>query len=212
MKQSSPTILHFRDVVVSPYTHLLDSPRGGRYHQGGPRWPDWSNQLDIRHRAWGRIIDDEPPEVEPTARLTAPVAWGGAIQEHFGHQIAEFTTRLLPALAQYPETRFAFAGRAGVYRWVEEIPAFIRAVFDWYGIAEERIDLIAEPTLVEQLAVAPQAEALDAPGPEPWYLDLLDANVERQFGAVKKAGALYVSRAGQKSRFAGEAYIENAFR
>lgn len=157
--------------------------------------------------------DEEPPEAQPTSTLTGPVAWAGAVTWHFGHQIANFSTRLLPTLAQMPDARFAFSMHANrQFRSIAETPAFFRDILDWYGIAGERVDLIAEPTLVEQLVVAPQAEQSPRPGPEPWYLDLLDSNATSRLGEVHRSGSLYVSRAGHVGRFAGEAYLESVMK
>jgi hypothetical protein len=205
-------MLVFRDVLVTPYTDLMDTPRGGTYHRGGPHWPDWSTQTAARFCINGKPHDVEPPEAEPTSMLTGTVAWGGAILWHFGHMIADFTTRLLPTLAEMPEVRFAFSTKAEApFRSIDRTPPFFREILEWYGIAGERADLIAEPTVVERLVVAPQGEHVHGPGlePEPWYLDLLDANSAARLGEIERSGSLYVSRAGQMARFAGEEYLES---
>ena len=44
----------FRDVVVVPYSDLLDRWRDGEIHRGGPVWPDWDAQLAARHGRGGR--------------------------------------------------------------------------------------------------------------------------------------------------------------
>jgi glycosyl transferase family 61 len=156
-------------------------------------------------------MDFDPHPAEPKSTLAGTVAWGGAILWHFGHQIADFTTRLVPTLAELPDVRFAFTMREPPqFTTIEETPAHFRAILDWYGIAHERVELIAEPTLVERLVVAPQAEQPQGPGPDPWYLDLLDENTRARLGKIARQGTLYVSRAGQSARFAGEGYIESA--
>jgi hypothetical protein len=202
-------LLAFRDVLVTPYIDLMDTPRGGTYHRGGPHWPEWSTQTAARYCVAGKPLDEEPPKSEPTSTLTGPIAWGSAITWHFGHQIADFTTRLLPTLAEMPDVRFAFSTHAQAkLRSIDYGPAIFPQILDWYGIPGERVDVIADPTLVERLVVAPQAEQTYGPGPEPWYLDLLDANMRSRLGEVERGGSLYVSRAGQRARFAGEAYLE----
>lgn len=204
------SLLAFRDVLVTPYTDLMDIPTGGTYHRGGPRWPEWSTQTAARYCVAGKPLDEEPPEAEPTSTLTGSVAWGSGIIWHFGHQIADFTTRLLPTLEEMPDVRFAFSSRAREpYRSMDEAPPFFRAVLDWYGIDGDRVDLIAEPTQVERLIVAPQAEQRPGPGPEPWYLDMLDRNMVLRLGEIERSGSLYVSRAGRPAHFAGEAYLES---
>jgi hypothetical protein len=201
--------------VVTPYTDLFDRGRGGKAHRGGPRWPQWSTQTAARHCRHGRPDDDEPPESEPKSTLEGPVAWGGAIYGPFGHWICEFTSRLLPTLAEVPDVRFAYSMREDFCdRWAswDEAPAHFRAILEWYGITGDRVDLITEPALVERLVVAPQAEQFGGPGPQPWYLDLLDAHTRMRLGEVERSGSLYVSRAGQHARFAGEEYLEDVLR
>jgi hypothetical protein len=211
-------MLAFRDVLVTPYTDLLHLPWGGEYHRGGPHWPEWSTQTAARHCFRGEPRDTEPLQREPTSALTGPIAWGGGVTRHYGHQITDFTSRLLPTLAETPDVRFAFGTLVSAepgsddatpeFPSIEDTPEFFREILDWYGIAGERVDIITEPTQVEHLFVAPQAEQRFRPGPEPWYLDLLDANTAARLGDVEQSGSLYVSRAGERARFAGEAYLE----
>jgi glycosyl transferase family 61 len=213
MRAPRLALLSFRGVVVTPYTDLLGRPLGQKVHRGGPRWPDWPSQTAARHCRRGTPVDDEPPEGEPSTTLPGPLAWGGAITTHFGHQIADFSTRLLPTLAEMPDARFAFSMHRNLsdrFSSWENTPDYFRQVLEWYGISRDRVELIAEPTLVERLLVAPQAEQQPEPGPEPWYLDLLDAHTRSRFGEVRKSGLLYASRAGTAARFAGEAYLERA--
>jgi hypothetical protein len=202
-------MLAFRDVVVTPYADLMDVPQGGELHRGGPHWPEWSTQTAARYRAHGRVMDVEPPEADPISTLNGTVAWSGAVTWHFGHQISDFTTRLLPTLAEMPDAPFAFSSRArALFRSMDETPRRFGEILDWYGIARELVHLIVEPTLVERLVVAPQAEQRNGPGPEPWYLDLQDTHTASRLGEIERSGSLYVSRAGLRARFAGEAYLE----
>src|SRR2546421_266311 len=124
-------MLAFRDVLVTPYTDLMDIPTGGTYHRGGPHWPDWSTQTAARYCVAGKPLDEEPPETEPTSTLPGPVAWGSAITWHFGHTIADFTTRLLPTLAEIPDARFAFSTYAHAQlRSLDYGPPFFRDILD----------------------------------------------------------------------------------
>jgi hypothetical protein len=205
-------LLHFRDVLVTPYTELL----GRSADRGGPRWPDWSTQTAARFCRGGVPVDDKPPEMEPSSSLADRAAWGGAVayflhQGHFGHQIADFSTRLLPTVTELPDVRFAFGVKEEFQHELtsgERIPAFFWEILDWYGIGSERVDIIGQPTLVERLVVAPQAEQLGGPGPDEWYLDLLDDHTASRLGPIERNGSLYVSRATQNSHFAGEKYLE----
>jgi hypothetical protein len=196
-------MLEFRDVVVTPYA--------GRppYRRGGPHWPDWSQQTDARFNVRGAPHDWEPAPAEPEAVLAGPLAWAGGITWHFGHQISNFSTRLMQSLNELPDVRFAFAAHANrQITSIDDAPEFFPELLDWFGISSDRVEVIAEPTMVQHVVVAPQAEQVPRPGPEPWYLDLMDAHALSRLGEVERAGSLYVSRAGQWGRFAGEAVLE----
>ncbi len=210
--------LEFRKVIVTPYTELLDTPRGLSYHRGGPHWPDWDGQTVARHRLGGRPADVRPKSEVAEQRLTAPLAWGGAIVWHFGHQVADFSMRLLPTLAVRPDAVIAFASssRWGIHSIASAPPYFVE-ILNWFGVAEEQVVFIDRPSLVERLFVVPQAEQLNRPnllgaapevGPSASHLDMLDHLVEVRLGDVPRNGSVYVGRSRQHARFAGEAFLE----
>ena len=129
-------LLAFDDVPILPYTFLNDRDRkvGGRAHQGGPLWPDWDLQTAARHCRCGQPIDD-PPETRPIEEtIDGPVAWAGAILTHFGHQIAEFSTRILPTLAERPDTSFVFAVQPehGITE-LSNAPRHVAEILEWLG-------------------------------------------------------------------------------
>lgn len=200
------SLQYFDDVPIMPYTRLLG---GGSPHEGGPVWPDWERQTTARHCRKGQPCDHPPIELPIEDILAEPVAWAGPIVPHFGHQISEFSLRILPTLAEWPEAVFAFA--ANPLRKITSpatAPGFFRDILAWFGVAPERTRVLAKPTLAPRLCVAPQAEQLGRIGPAPDYLDLLDALARQRLGRPVRRGRLYVSRAGQSARFAGERYLE----
>ena len=205
-------LLTFRDVPIMPYTALLEpGPAGLIFHQGGPLWPDWERQTVARFRHTGRPVDLPPDSAPIEDAIDGTIAWGGPICPHFGHQIADFSTRLLPTLDQWPEATFAFAG--GPRARIEEpmqAPRFFREILGWYGIPLDRVRIITRPTLARSLLVAPQAEIQGIAEVAPRHLDMLDAISERHLGRQKHQGTVYVSRAGQTVRFAGEGELEVA--
>jgi hypothetical protein len=141
------------------------------------------------------------------------LAWGGGIDHQFGHQIADFSTRLLPTMLARPELPIAFSAKPeSGYHTLATTPDFFRAILAWFGLPPERLHLVNEPTTVGELFVAPQAEQLEGPGPSAAYLDALDENAERRLGPPppRDESALYVSRAGMSAHFAGELELERA--
>lgn len=204
------TPLWFDDVLVSPFTDVLDMPTGGHHHRGGPDWPDWDAQGGARHRRAGVPIDVRPVPAVADVAVPGPLAWGGPIDFHFGHQIADFSMRIASTLAVDPGATVAFAANQ---RWgwtsMVDVPTWCRDLHTWLGLPPERTTLIAHPMRVGRLLVLPQAEQHKGPGPDAAHLDRMDALVERRIGRRPGGGGLlFVSRAGMHARFAGEAYLE----
>ncbi len=215
MKQPDtfPSGQTFRGVVVVPYTQLLDRWNDGDWHRGGPIWPHWESQVGARHCRAGKPIDVPPDAPEGVPDHVDALAWGGGIDPVFGHQIADFSARLLATMLARPELPIAFATKPEFgWRTIDEAPGFFRAILDWFGLPSERVHIVNEPTIVGELFVAPQAEQLYGPGPDAAYLEALDELTVRRLGEPP-AGSdvpLYVSRAGISTPFAGEAYLERA--
>lgn len=211
------SLLGFDDVPILPYVDLLDvgKKRGGVAHRGGPLWPDWDRQTVARHCRRGKPVDTPPDVLPPTDTFTEPVAWAGGIVGHFGHQIADFSARILPTLVTWPDAVLVFAVKpeSGMPSW-ETVPRFFQEIVAWFGLDPQRLRIVSRPTLASRLLVAPQGEQFGAlcgdVGPSAEYLDALDALVCRRLGKGDRRGAVYVSRAGQRVRFAGETEIEKA--
>lgn len=211
-----PPLLAFDQVQILPYTQLLEAWKpGGAAHCGGPLWPDWERQVAARHCRARRPVDIPPAELPPEDRLADPVAWGGAVVRHFGHQIADFSMRILPTLGEWPDAGFAFAVKpqTGIVSF-ETTPPFFAALLEWFGVPRQRVQIVSRPTVAARLLVAPQAEQFGTQGgevgPTPDHLDALDALVRIRLGTLRQRGTVYVSRAGQRWHFAGETAVEAA--
>jgi hypothetical protein len=205
------TLLTFENVLVTPYSDLLQAGLNGLVHRGGPHWPDFDRQREARHRRHGKPADHEPRWQAPAGRLSGAWAWAGPICTHFGHQILEFSMRLAPTLASQSDARFLFApGLRGYPSSVDEAPTFFQAVLGWFDIAPASCHVVTQPVTVDELLVAPQSEQLGGPGPSDRHLDLMDAHTHRRFGDVRQRGTIYVSRAAMHAHFAGEAALEEA--
>lgn len=210
-KKSLGKIQSFRHVAVTPYQYLMKRPLGLPEHQGGPIWPDWHNEIDARFCRNRSAVDDLPDHPQSISKqIQEPAAWCGPIVDHFGHQVADFSTRILHTRSAYPDAKLLFGVEAGRQSLdLHETPALFRSILDWLCVETNDIEIITHPTLVHELLVAPQAEQLTNYGPAPAYLDLLDELTERQLKGKRKQGILFVSRAGMPVRFAGEEYIEH---
>jgi len=214
-QESLGQIESFRDIIVVPYEVIIQRGSGTPFeNKGGPIFPDWDQQISARFCRSGEPVD-MPPEAPNSIsqRINTSAVWCGPYYSHFGHQIADFSTRILQGVTLYPDARFLFAPAidSGI-KTLDDTPPFFRAMLDWYGVPADQVTLITEPTMVSELLVPPQAEQLFNVGPSSAYLDLQDRIVGWNFGEVQKTGTIYVSRAGQVYCFAGESYLEELFR
>lgn len=197
----------FRDIYVAPAQRFSTTLHT---MAGGPSWPGWEKRTFERQCRGGRPVDEAPTHSGEAARASWPNAfWGGMVVRHFGHQIAEFSLRILPSRFASPGARLVFAPMGGG-------PPWFGALLDWCELPEEHRIFIDRPLQVAQLTVVAQAEQLNGVGPDPAHLDLMDRFIQAKPDLPKRdRRTVFVSRAGlqpNRARFAGEAYIEDCAR
>ena len=191
--------------VVPPRALYLNSSLA----DGGPIWPEFDTRGPVRFNR--RVPVDRAPEPYDVkhVEIQRPCVWGGFIQRHFGHLIADHLTRVVESLDQRPDDLFLFITYPGGS--VGDIPDYFWEVTGWYGLPPDQIALITQPTLVAELRCAPQAEHLFGRGPSARYLRLLERNAARNRLLPVASAALYVARTGLlaqgKGGHAGEAYL-----
>jgi len=203
-------IERFHDVTVVPYIYLCDKHSGGEIHQGGPVWPNWNKQYLARFSRDGHPVDTRPASPGDVQKTIDDLAiWGGPIAGHFGHDISDFSTRLLQSKLEFPEAKFLFSSKPELdVRQLSQTPKYFQEMLDWFDIQPEQTVIVSEPCRVHTLLVAQQAEQNWNMGPSEEYLGLLDAHVSTKFKPGHRQEMLFVSRAGVASHFAGEAYLE----
>ena len=137
----------FHDVVVSPFSELLEASEGRSDHRGGPDWPDWNAQSETRHQRPGRPVDERPAHAPAEQRIEQPIAWGGPIDRHFGHQIADFSMRLISTMADDPAAIVAFASQPRLgWTSMSDTPAWAQEIIDWLGVPKTQRRLITQPS------------------------------------------------------------------
>lgn len=200
----------YTDILVAPVQALFAAFHGGPVHQAGPLYPDFAQQGRARHWRGTAPVDvcpQPPAEGELVDRLDGEALWGGCLVNHFGHFLAEFVHRLLPAAQARPELPILYVTRPGLGG--EPLPGFIQAAFDHLGVAG-RVRVLDRPTRVGTLWVAPQAECLGGPPPTADYLARL-AELQAALPTVPTGEVLFVSRAGVGEGLVGEAALEDFF-
>jgi hypothetical protein len=182
-------------VVVVPFTELLLS--ADREHKGGPIWPDWpdDDHLGYWHSSTYGRADTHPDVPESFAEAVGGhFFWIGAVYNHFGHQIRDFSSRIIGSLTADPNAVLVYAtaqGRPGVPGWFWDI-------HDWFGVPRDRVCVISSPTRFSSLRVVPQPEWAGPnrrnAAPDPEYLAALTKHAERAIGPTRRSGTVYVSR------------------
>jgi hypothetical protein len=206
-------LLSFDNVPVLPFTELLGVVNGLSYHKGGPLWPDWDRRTLVRHRVGQRVVDTRPDDPDPAALtevIEEPAAWCGPISRHFGHMVADFSTRIPVYARLKPLPLLLFASPPGArFSKLEDTPEFFQQILQWYGVPPERVKIVNQPTLVRKLVCTGQQERLLQVGPSPAYLQILEGHARRNgLMGVEQRGVVYCSRAGMKNKLAGEAHLE----
>lgn len=179
----------FLDVPIMPTRSFH-----GKIPGGGPIWPDFAQQKLARHRRNDRVKDKLPPYEDPVEIIAQDCTWGGFLEPHFGHAMAEHLPRLLNSFDQRPGDLYAFTLPRRYYD--REILSHFQQVFDWIGLRKDQIKLIKRPCLAKRLHVAAQAETLGGLPPDAAYLDRLGRYSQNHDLKAQEISILYVSRAG----------------
>ncbi len=187
-----------------------------RVHQhvafGGPIWPDFANQKVVRHCRAKQAWDLEPAVPEQIALMDGDAVWGGFLDSHFGHFVADHLPRLPVSLLKRPDDPYLFTVDPGMTR--AALGDWVWQVFDWIGLPADQVRLVTEPVMVSRLHVGRQAEMLPQVRPRVDYLDLLDQWFYRL--TPERAALLYISRVGMPQKgggaHAGESYVVHLLR
>ena len=209
MVSYSPDHLHaptlFENIPVVPVTS-----EERMVLTGGPVWPEWAQAGELRHQRSGVPVDKQPQYDPGTLQpFDKPALWGGHIVNHFGHFLAEHSTRLLCAARARPDLTILLTLPPD--KTPEQVPAFVWQVLKWYGIEATRIHFVTNPLKVRQLWAIPMAEQWAHVPPSGAYLDLLDDTANRNGLTNPPTEIVYVARDGfeqsAEGHNAGESYL-----
>lgn len=205
----SETLLQFDEVDVVPTTGFAK-----HIATGGPIWPEFDHQVDARHCRGEVPVDHAPTRRDAGVRITTPAVWGGILDRHFGHLVAEHLPRLPLSLRERPDDLYLFTLEPGLSE--ADVPARIWDLLAWYGLARAQVRIVTEPLRVACLRVAPQAEMLPLVAPSHSYLALLEARTQANALTADPNEVLYVTRSGfvaqGRGGHAGEGYLVDRLR
>lgn len=200
-----PAPVRFEDIPVVPITS-----EDRMIFRGGPVWPDWEGAVSLRHQRSGLAVDQKPDcDPDRLENFARPAIWGGHFANHFGHFLAEHSTRLLVAARARPDLPILMTLPPGM--GPGKLPRFFWQVLNWYGIDGKKIHFVSSPLKVQELWAVPMAEQWANVPPSEAYLDLLDDNARRQGLMADPGGVVYVARdrfeQTAEGHNAGETYL-----
>lgn len=202
-------MLQFDEVDVVPTTGF-----SRHIATGGPIWPDFAAQTDARHCRGEVAVDIAPAPQTVAERIDRPAVWGGFLDRHFGHLVAEHLPRLPVSLRDRPDDLYLFTVEPGLTE--ADLPPYVWDLLAWYGLDRAQVRIVTQALRVATLRVAPQAEMLPLVAPTTGYLALLEARAAQNGLIPDPQDVLYVSRAGFVAQgqggHAGESYLVDRLR
>lgn len=203
-----PEMVHFRDIPVVPVTE-----NNAMALLGGPVWPNWRGAGPLRHNRSGLPVDRHPPALPDQQQpFEAPATWGGPAVSHFGHFIAEHSTRILQSRVSHGDKKMLFTLEPKYSP--QKLPAFFWQILSWYQVNTDTVSFVTQPLKVRDLWAAPMAEQWAHVPPCETYLDLLEANAAEQGLSAQPHSIVYVARdamqASGEGHNAGEPYLAQA--
>ena len=190
--------LRLHHAAVQPFVDLLNRPAGGEAYCGGVVFDDPQRQLPLRHFRGEQAIDrplvDWVEPLRPVQHHNGRLFWCGPLAFHFGHQIADFGSRVLLA---------SLDPRCGALLWLpwrtgsrwRALQPWQRSLLRYLNPGNKRHLFATEPLRVRELVVVPQQARMRA-APSLAQLEALSW-CERRI-TPRRAAVVYVSR----SRFA----------
>ncbi|SPF81791.1 glycosyltransferase 61 family protein [Pseudoprimorskyibacter insulae] len=200
-----PAMARFEDIPVVPVSQTENMVL-----LGGPVWPNWRSHGPLRHNRSGTPVDRHPPAYPDQQQpFDTPATWGGHAVSHFGHFIAEHSTRILQASAEHGDKTMLFTLEPNSS--ANQLPKFFWQILSWFQVDAKRLQFVHKPLKVRELWAAPMAEQWAHVPTSDSYLDLLAANTESQGLTRRPNSVVYVARdrmeATAEGHNAGETYL-----
>mgnify|MGYP006291284445 FL=1 len=186
--------LRLRCWPLRPFVDLLNRPSGGQAYCGGPVQAAGRPMAALRHFRGERCIDDPlpfpaPAELRSWMRLRGRGFWCGPVCHHFGHQVADFGSRVLLA---------SLDPRPGVLLWQrfgpgadQPLNAWQSSLLTYLNPGGKPIHWIDRPLRVNELVVIPQQARMRA-APTLAHLAALTW-LQRRLPATEAVPLLYLS-------------------
>lgn len=211
--------LRLNNLLVKPFLHLLQPRVTGGTYCGGPEMPDPSTQLQIRHYRGSKAVDAPCSEIFSHYFGSCSIEkkrlfWCGPLVSHFGHQVADFSSRILFSSLDPRE------GELLLLPWkcssnFEQLEEWQRYLLWYLNPSNKNIFISDHKLYARNLIVWPQQAPMWR-APSNLYLEMLSFR-ENCISIIEDFDVVYVSRSrfslsvDRKSlngAFAGERILE----
>jgi hypothetical protein len=186
--------LRIRQAAVQPFVDLLNKPAGGEAYCGGVVFTDPQCQPQLRHFRGDEAIDRPLIRWADAHRLVnthnGRLFWCGPLTFHFGHQIADFSSRVLLASLDPRGGSLLWLPWRAASRWEELLP-WQRSLLTYLNPGHKPHLFGSEPLRARELVVVPQQARMRA-APSLAHLEALGW-CEQQI-RPQPARVVYVSR------------------
>ncbi len=188
------TILTLHNRLILPFLDILKGAAGGSAYKGGPTHCAEALEPALRHFRGDRCIDDPvfPTEDRPksTQIKSGYWFWCGPLCHHFGHQIADFGSRVLLSSLDW---------RPGYLLWMRQqhepssvLQPWERFILNYLNPTGKPVVIESESISVKNLVVYPQQARMHA-SPTLAHLEALTL-LQLQLEPVDVADVVYISR------------------
>ncbi len=182
--------------------------------RGGPVLPE-PEDAALRHTRGRRPVDSFRPGESFDDLLAGDYVYAGPIYGHFGHFMAEFVHRIVPARLRGLKFPLLFVSTQdhnphGSYG---DFPDVVKEVLAFLDVRPHHLRVINRNTIVERLHVMEAGSDLGG-GPKPGYVEALATycrpRLNARHGDTARPRKLYVSRSALKPQgmLLGEAWFE----
>ncbi|MBW6396662.1 DUF563 domain-containing protein [Roseomonas sp. HJA6] len=175
-----------------PVVRVPDGFRGG---------PVLTEEADapLRHTRRRRPIDQFRPDETYEETLPGQYVYAGPVYGHFGHFMAEFVHRIIPARLRGLRFPLLFVSTQGFnpHPTYGEFPEVMKEALAFLEVRPQDVTVVNRNTVVEVLHVVEAGSDLVG-GPKPGYVEALAAfcgpKLDARHGATARPRKLYVSR------------------
>ena len=178
----------------------------------GPIFPNYYKYKKLLHYRNNTLMQNEPISIktESTPIIKDTLFWCGLYHKHFGHTMAEFSSRILPYKELNLKGKLCFSKKPN-----QEINNFFWELIEHFGFQKDDVIFVEDCIIAKELICLPEQENL-------WqknftsesYLNMLDKN-SPPIPYEDKKKIYYISRTKigmWMGNLAGELYLEQYFK